>query len=242
MDAFGCALGVIGSNNPAMSLHFVRETESEAQTRLIGESLAGVLRAGDVVLLDGMLGAGKTTLVRAVAIGMGIPAGLVASPTFVLAHEYGNPRGPSREHPDLVHIDAYRLSGPEDLESIGWDRLAAGGRESAVIIEWAERLGAGFLQGVEPARVTIEHTGEGSRRLEFEVPESWGQRPGFAALQARTDTVCPVTGRRVPADSPTYPFADERARMADLYRWFSGSYSISRELSEEDLDGSGTDV
>jgi len=232
-----------------MSLHFTRTSDSLAQTHLIGEALGHLLRAGDVVLLDGMLGAGKTTLVRAVATGMGIPATAVASPTFVLAHEYSNPRGASAEHPDLIHVDAYRLTGPDDLESMGWDRLTnpigSGGRPpSAIIIEWAERLGRDFLgaSAAPPVRILIDHTGEESRHMDFTVPDGWSGRPGFAALQARADTTCPVTGVRVPADSPTYPFINERARMADLYRWFSGSYSFSRELGEEDLNQPGPDA
>lgn len=216
-------------------LHFTRTSDSPAQTRLIGEALGRLLRAGDAVFLEGTLGAGKTTLVRAIAAGMGLPTGAVASPTFVLAHEYTRPSA-SAEHPDLIHIDAYRLSGPDDLDSIGWDRLADPGRPAVMIVEWAQRLGTDFLPAIQPARIDLEHTGETSRELAFEVPDDWAARPGFADLRARGPTICPITGKPVPADSPTYPFASEQARMADLYRWFSGSYSISRDLSEEDLD------
>jgi tRNA threonylcarbamoyladenosine biosynthesis protein TsaE len=217
-------------------LHFTRTSDSPAQTRLIGESLGQLLRAGDVVLLEGALGAGKTTLVRAVAGGMGLPTGAVASPTFVLAHEYTRPGGASADQPDLIHIDAYRLHGPDDLESIGWDHLAQPGRPAAMIIEWAQRLGPEFLAGIHPARIDLEHTGEESREFAFEVPDDWAARAGFEGLRARGPTTCPITGQPVPADSPTYPFANEQARMADLYRWYSGSYSFSRDLSEEDLD------
>src|SRR5262245_47994123 len=97
-----------------MALTFTRKSGSEAETLLLGGALGSLLRGGDVVLLDGPLGAGKTTLVRAVAAGMGLDTGAVASPTFVVVHEYGD---------RLVHVDAYRLGSAEDLDSLGWDRL-----------------------------------------------------------------------------------------------------------------------
>lgn len=198
----------------------------------MGRALGGLLRAGDVVLLDGPLGAGKTTLVRAMAAGMGLETGAVASPTFVVVHEYRRREGESG--PELVHVDAYRLSGAADLDSLGWDRLVPGGEgagASAMVIEWAQRLGDAFRDAVH---IRIEHASETAREFTFAVPDSWAARPGFEAIRARGPTTCPVTGRSVAPDCPTYPFADERARMADLYRWFSGSYSVSRSATESD--------
>lgn len=214
-----------------------RTSRSEAETRLIGEAIGRLLRGGDAVLLDGPLGAGKTTIVRAIAAGMGIGTASVASPTFVLVHEYIRP-GATPEHPSLFHVDAYRLTGPDDLDTLGWDQVleSLGTGRAAVVIEWAERLGRAVPENA--ARLRIEHVDETSREFTLETPDAWRGRPGFAALLAREATTCPITGAPVPPESPTYPFASERARMADLYRWFSGSYNISRPIQERDLEES----
>jgi tRNA threonylcarbamoyladenosine biosynthesis protein TsaE len=207
-----------------VSLTFTRVSGSEAETALLGRALGALLRPGDVVLLDGPLGAGKTTLVRAVAAGMGVEEGAVSSPTFVVVHEYGS---------RLIHIDAYRLRGSEELDTLGWDRIRPGEPGSPVlIVEWSERLPGVFA---DPARIRIEHASETAREFTFEVPDGWAARPGFGGLRARGPTVCPITGKAVAADCPTYPFADERARMADLNRWFTGSYTVSRDATEADL-------
>lgn len=225
---------------------------------MIGRALGRLLRAGDVVLLEGELGAGKTALVRAVAEGMGLVGAGVASPTFVMIHEYrragdGLPAGSADFASGqaksvarvavvraLTHVDAYRLSGPEELDSLGWDavmaRVEGDAPEAALIVEWPERLGPAFLRGREVARVRIEHAGEESRELFLSVPDSWRGREGLEDVLARRPTRCPVTGARVEPDCPTYPFASERARMADLHRWFSGGYSISRPAEQADFD------
>lgn len=218
-----------------MTIAATRISKSEAETRLIGLTLGRLLRGGDVVRLDGPLGAGKTTLIRAVVEGMGLDAGPVSSPTFVMVHEYR--RLPEAQGPDLVHVDAYRLSGAEELESLGWDRVLERVREraAALVVEWAERLQTG-LPETEPVRLRLEHVDEHERELLMEFPGQWRERPGFADILNRGPTTCPTTGLPVPADSPTYPFASERARMADLYKWFSGSYQVSRELTADDVD------
>lgn len=208
---------------------------------MIGSALGRLIRVGDVLLFDGPLGAGKTTLVRAIAGAMAVESGGVASPTFVMIHEYPITPGAPAGSPELIHIDAYRLSGAEELDTLGWDTviarvvpvppLQAG---AAVIIEWAERLGA--LSFAAPARLRIEHIDETSREFHFELPDSWSTRAGLAELTARRATTCPVTGQRVEPDSPTYPFASERARLADLHRWFSGSYQVSRDATDADFD------
>ncbi len=203
-----------------------REVESLDQTRRLARELAGLLRAGDVVLLDGPLGAGKTTLIRSLAGALGIDERAVSSPTYVVVNEYPNQSGP-----DVVHADAYRLGGSDDLDALGWDELTSGG--AIVLVEWGERI-----EGAHPdaVRIVIEPTGETSRRFRLTAPDAWSDRTVRPVEPAREATTCPTTGQRVPADSPTWPFASEQARMADLHKWFSGQHAISRPIEQADLE------
>ncbi len=208
---------------------FVEDTER------LGASLAAVLRPGDVVLLRGELGSGKTTLVRSVVAGLGMDASQVSSPTYAIANEYE-----SEGSPVVVHVDAYRLLGSDELDSIGWERIVGGdtGEGAIVFIEWPERIEESLPDGCAQIRITQQ--GQTSRRIELETPRSWNQRPGMLALvtprDTRGDTTCPVTGERVPASSATWPFANERARLSDLYHWMNEGYTITREIHEADLD------
>ncbi len=138
----------------------------------IGHAVGALAAAGDVVALSGELGAGKTQFVRGLAAGMGIDPAAVASPTFVIVHEY--PAAPDR--PVLVHIDAYRIHSLEDLESIGWD-LTGGSelrRGAVVVIEWADRL-RGTL-GEDLLTVDLAHAGEGLRSLVVRGRGQWADR------------------------------------------------------------------
>lgn len=100
-------------------------------TRALGEVLGGRLRAGDLIVASGALGAGKTVLAKGVAAGMDV-TGLVTSPTFVIArvHRPSRPDGTP-----LVHVDAYRLSGPLEFDDLDLDTDIA---RSAVVVEWGE--------------------------------------------------------------------------------------------------------
>lgn len=98
--------------------------------RALGEA---ALRARAFVALEGPLGAGKTTLVRAACEGAGC-AGPVTSPTFALVQAYEGPAG------RVLHADLYRIDGPSQLPALGWEELVAG--EEAVFVEWAGRAGA----------------------------------------------------------------------------------------------------
>ena len=246
-------------------------TGSEAQTIELGEALGHVLRAGDIVMLDGELGAGKTRLVRGIARGVGVDESLVASPTYVIAHEYPPTRPLA---PALVHVDAYRLSGPDELESIGWDRLLDQAR--VVVVEWAGRIESALAKESSRARVHIdsvfeftdspEHSSRTgrhapeplaptSRVIRLECPESWELRPGWNRLASLADTSgahgasdapgaqrCPACGGPVGLASPYHPFCRERCRLADLGRWFSGAYQVSRPLGEDDLGDADPDA
>lgn len=123
-------------------------TTSPAETEEAGEALGRRLRPGDVVLLTGELGAGKTTFVRGVARGAGSEAP-VASPTFQLVRVYPGST-------QLAHVDLYRIEKASELADLGLDELADQG---AVIIEWGDRLDADGS-----ALIEIEHLG-GDRRL-----------------------------------------------------------------------------
>src|SRR6187455_2631640 len=97
------------------------EVEGEAETERVGRALAGVVGPGTVVGLIGPLGAGKTRLVRAVAEALGVDPGAIASPTFVLIHEYEGVL-------PVYHFDTYRLGGPDDFDALGAsDYWGAGG-------------------------------------------------------------------------------------------------------------------
>ncbi|HXV91835.1 MAG TPA: tRNA (adenosine(37)-N6)-threonylcarbamoyltransferase complex ATPase subunit type 1 TsaE [Pseudonocardia sp.] len=116
------------------------ELPEPADTETLGAQLAATLSAGDLVVLAGPLGAGKTVLVRGLARGLGV-AGPVTSPTFVIAREH-RPL-PGGAGVPLVHVDAYRLGGPDELDDLDLDTDLD---EAVVVVEWgegvAERLSA----------------------------------------------------------------------------------------------------
>ena len=130
------------------------EVASVEETWGVARRLAAELGPGDVVCLEGDLGAGKTTFVQGLAAAMGV-GGRVISPTFCLVSEH---RGAGRL---LVHMDLYRLRGEDDVLSIGWeDYLAAG---AIIAVEWPER--AGSLIPTNARRVAIAAPdGSGDRR------------------------------------------------------------------------------
>jgi len=138
---------------PAFSFSLPDETATEQ----LGATLAERLRPGDVVALRGALGAGKTTLARAILrAAAGDPALIVPSPTFTLVEVYETPRGP------YWHFDLYRLETPEQVFELGWEEALA---EGVVLIEWPERLGSLLPKHLG---VVLEVEGDG-RRAELDV-------------------------------------------------------------------------
>ena len=117
---------------------FPVELRGLGATQRLAESIAAVLRPGDVIGLDGDLGAGKTTFVRFLARALGVTTP-VTSPTFTLANTYEAPQWPDRSQPLVIHhIDAYRLEGDADAEDLALAELLDSG--GIVVVEWAERL------------------------------------------------------------------------------------------------------
>ena len=123
-----------------------------AQMRALGRSLATVLRAGDLVILSGGLGAGKTTLTQGIGDGLGV-RGPITSPTFVIARVHP-PAPPAREReprPALVHADAYRLGSALELDDLDLDTDTAA---SVTVVEWGE----GLAEGLSADRLEITIT------------------------------------------------------------------------------------
>jgi tRNA threonylcarbamoyladenosine biosynthesis protein TsaE len=133
-----------------MTLH----TSSEDETSEAGRGLAAELRAGDVVLIEGPLGAGKTAFVRGMAEGLGADAGDVSSPTFTILQHYASA-------PPLYHADLYRLNAAEaadlGLEETGLDGVLA--------VEWPDRWSGWPAAAI---RVVIEDLGGAERRISVE--------------------------------------------------------------------------
>ena len=134
-------------------------TRSQDETEQLAESMAAGLRAGDVLLLTGPLGAGKTAFVRGLARGLGVDPDDVSSPTFTLVHEY---RGGRLR---LFHADLYRL-GTADAEDLGLDEV--GVRDGVLAIEWPDRLGHAFRGAIEVEIAIVDET---SRRITVGRPE-----------------------------------------------------------------------
>ena len=130
-----------------------RVTRSQDDTERLAEQIAGGLQAGDVLLLSGPLGAGKTAFVRGLARGLGLDPEEVSSPTFTLVHEY---RGGRLR---LFHADLYRL-GAAGADDLGLDEL--GVQDGVLAIEWPDRLGHAFRGAIE---VRIEVVDDTSRRI-----------------------------------------------------------------------------
>ena len=107
-------------------------TGSEAETRAVARQMAAGLRAGDVVLLEGSLGAGKTVFARGLAEGLGVDPEEVRSPTFTLVNIY-------RGRVPVYHIDLYRIGKPADLAEIGLEEFL--GTDGVALVEWPDRLG-----------------------------------------------------------------------------------------------------
>jgi tRNA threonylcarbamoyladenosine biosynthesis protein TsaE len=142
---------------PILDAHMLEFfSRSPEQTRRIGMRLGGLLKPGDIVCLQGDLGAGKTTFTQGLAQGWG-SLDSVSSPTFILVNQYRRADGSN-----LFHLDAYRLDSVPEAEALDLDSMLA---EGALIIEWPERLGD--LIPSERLHIRLEHISEEHRQMNF---------------------------------------------------------------------------
>ena len=222
---------------------------SEQHTLAYAKAMAQRLQPGDIVALEGPLGSGKTHFVRGLAEGLGIDPARVSSPTFVICQEYapaaagkGKGKAPAadRSPMTLVHIDAYRLNGAEELETIGWHELLASD-DVVLAVEWPSRLGEALPE--RHIAISFEHLGEHARFLTIATPAELADRvPDPAPFEKAAGTAhtpqrqhrCRTCGRAIDESVPTYPFCSDRCRLADLGRWFNESYRTTRPVEADD--------
>ena len=152
-----------------------------AATRSLARVLAAELRAGDLVVLTGELGAGKTTFTRSLGQALGV-RGSVISPTFVLARIHPNdPDGPRPGGPDLVHVDAYRLGSVEEVDDLD---LEATQDRAVTVVEW----GRGLVEHLAESRLelTLERaTGEAAPMVEGDEDDEDPRRARLEAFGPR---------------------------------------------------------
>ncbi len=142
----------------ALEAAFRLDSEGEDRTEAAGEAWGRALRGGEVLLLTGELGAGKTALVRGLGRGLGVVHG-VKSPTFAILLSY-----PGRLR--LHHVDLYRVNDGADVEELGLEDLVEAG--SVLVVEWGERMGASAPPGA--IRIRLDDLGGDRRRLEVAGP------------------------------------------------------------------------
>ena len=135
-------------------------THSEKQTIALANKFATKLKPGTVLGLVGDLGAGKTQFVKGLAVGLGIKD-LITSPTFVMLKKYST----SNKKPDtsnLIHIDCYRLSNPQELLALGWSELIQN-KDNIIVVEWADKI-----KSIMPAAavwISFRHLKDDQRKI-----------------------------------------------------------------------------
>jgi tRNA threonylcarbamoyladenosine biosynthesis protein TsaE len=137
-----------------------------AATHVLGETIANAMQPGDILLLSGSLGVGKTTLARTILRGLDYQ-GDVPSPSFALLQGYVPPalRLP------VAHVDLYRIEAPQEIDELGLDDWLEDG---ALIIEWPERLAGRF--GASALAISLEMMADDARLLTVRVPQAWESR------------------------------------------------------------------
>lgn len=133
-------------------------------TDKLGQAIGATLEPGTVIGLDGTLGAGKTRLTQAIGIGLGIRPGNVVSPTFTIMVPHSG-RLP------LIHLDAYRIKSPEEVDELGLDEMIVDG--GVLVVEWADRI-VNLLPAVD-LNVQIEHIDDQQRRFRLTAATERGR-------------------------------------------------------------------
>jgi tRNA threonylcarbamoyladenosine biosynthesis protein TsaE len=200
-----------------------RRSDGEQETMDLAARLARRLAGGEVIGLEGPLGSGKTCFVRGLAAGLGLDPSAVCSPSFVICRQYSDHAPLS-----LVHVDAFRLTGPQDLEAIGWDELLET-TDSVLAVGWPSRIEGALPTG--HLDIVMEHAGERSRLITLTAPPAladvWGDPP------SKGNAPCPICGNAVATNVETVPFCSERCRLVDLGNWMDGKYLISRPQQDD---------
>jgi tRNA threonylcarbamoyladenosine biosynthesis protein TsaE len=183
-------------------------SHDEAQTEAFGVALGRFLVGGELVALRGELGAGKTSLVRGLATGLGIDAAAISSPSFIICRQHHGRRL------DLAHIDAWRLAGVEELEGIGWEELRQRS-DLVTAVEWPERIESALPD--DRLEVAIQHLSPMERHIELRGPvaliEAWRRHRGAER--------CRACGAAVATGAATAPFCSRRCQLLDLAGWFA---------------------
>ena len=138
-------------------------SNSPEETIEFGRKVGSQLKGGEVIAICGILGSGKTHLIKGIAAGAGAAESKeVTSPTFVIINEY-------KGRLDIYHVDAYRLESIAEFEMLGFDDYCQPG--SVVLIEWADKIESA-LDKIDYIRVELSHAGESKRKIHIEnVPD-----------------------------------------------------------------------
>ncbi len=140
-------------------------SESEEQTSELGQRLGRAMEPGTVIGLNGTLGSGKTRLTQGIGLGLDIAQGAIVSPTYTLCVPHEGRLG-------LLHLDAYRIADPSEVDELGLDELTENG--VVLIVEWSQRIET-LLPPID-LDVTIEPKGEHARQFEFQPFSPLGER------------------------------------------------------------------
>jgi tRNA threonylcarbamoyladenosine biosynthesis protein TsaE len=134
-------------------------SNSPEETIELGRRIGSQLQGGEVIGICGLLGSGKTHLIKGIAAGAGAQdSKQVNSPTFVIVNEYSG-------RLDIYHIDAYRLNSIAEFEMLGFDEYCH--PQSVVLIEWADKIES-VLQAIDYIRIELQHAGETKRKIHVE--------------------------------------------------------------------------